>query len=157
MMHLPALAAQERACLQDPRPHGAAQSFAFRLRQRLIAGLGAAVEVSEAPVAGAPDLPADDEPAIAIQPELAAAWLSLRLGGRPGAAEPALKDARLAEAFRTLIRRTLAESVFNGGEAAWPARLRLRLVLDGRQGDVDIVWNSAHARAWARRAIKEKA
>lgn len=58
--------------------------------------------------------------------------------------------------MRRLIRRTLAESVVNAGEPVWPDVLRLRLVLGGREGMIEIVWNGAAAMRWASRTLREK-
>ncbi len=156
-MQLPALDPQERAWLQALLPNGAARSFASRLRQRLLASLGVPVSVSESPGVEAQGAPAGNEPMIAIEPELAAAWLALRLGGRPGTGGLALKDDTLAMPFKALIHRALAEAVVNSGEAAWPQAMRFSVAMGGRQGMVEIFWNGAHAMAWARRTVREKA
>lgn len=157
MMRLPGLEPHERAYLNTQQQNGPVPSFASRLQQRLTASVGVPVVVREAPVAGVADVPAGDEPAIAIQPELSAAWLALRLGGRPGKVCAALKDHSLAQTFKALIRRTLAESIFNAGESVWPNHMRLQMIMADTPGEVDIVWNSVHAWHWARRVIKEKA
>lgn len=156
MMRLPALESHELAYLRNPQSAVPVLSFAGRLRQRLIASLGVSVGVDDVPVAGAQDYLPGGEPSIAVQPELASAWLVLRLGGKPAGGERAIKDASLADPFKALVRRTLAETVVNAGEAAWPARIRLCVSLGGKGGNVDIAWNSAHARVWARRTIREK-
>lgn len=156
MMLLPALTPEEQACLQALQPDEQLQMFAARLRQRLIASLGAPASVS-AGVCGEPRaMPAGDEPVIAIDTDLAAAWLDLRMGGQGGAAGRQMKDSRLADPFKTLIRRALAESVVNAGLADWPHAMQLRLDMGGQTGKADIFWNSAHAMDWARRVIREK-
>jgi hypothetical protein len=157
MMRLPVLDAQERAYLQALQPHGALQVFASRLRQHLLASLGAPVEVSALPDAVQAS-PAGSEPSIAIAPELAAAWLGLRFGGKPGAGDRPPAHAALCKPFVRMIRRALAESVVNAGTVhAWPAVMRLQLSMGGGGGAVDIVWNSVHAQAWARGVIRERA
>lgn len=159
MMRLPALDPRERAYLQALQPSTPVRAFANRLRQRLLASLRAAVEVGEAPCDSLRDqaIHAGNEPVILIEAELAAAWLALRLGGKTGSMGGLIKDDTLVAPFRTLIRRTLAESVVNAGKADWPQAMRLRIALGGRTGSVDIFWNSAHALAWAHRTIREKA
>lgn len=156
MMHLPALDAEERAYLLSLLPDSALQAFARRLEQRLLVNLGALASISVLPVGDRK--PADaDEPSIRIAPELAAAWLNLRLGGRAGPAAKPMKDASLAAPLMALIRRVLAESAVNAGEVDWPQAMRLYISIDGQRGEVEISWDSAHARDWARRAIREKA
>ena len=157
MMQLPALDPQERAYLQARLPDAPTHTFAFRLRQRLIANLGVPVEVIESTASVVQGLPDRDEPVIEIETGLAASWLNTRLGGRSGVTGAPLKDAMLIESFKRLIRRTLAESVFNSGALAWPQAMHLVVAMGGRQGAVDIFWNSAHAMAWARRTMGEKA
>lgn len=156
-MRLPELEARERACLQAPMSAAVAQVLAGRLQQHLVASLGVPASVSDTGCGDAQNLHAGAEPAITIAPALAAAWLSLRLGGRPGAKCLPLKDERLARPFRAMVRRALAESVVNSGTGAWPQQIRLSVVLDGQQGVVEVFWNSAHAMAWARQAVREKA
>ena len=156
MMTLPALDPHERACLLGSQPDRVVGMFAARLEKRLFASLGVPIAINELPVGEAQGLPAGDEPMIEIRPELASAWLGLRLGGKPAATMMSLKDARLSEPFRNLVRRTLAESVVNAGAAAWPRLMRLQLAMGGQQGSMDIAWNSAHALAWAHRVIREK-
>lgn len=156
-MLLPALAPHERACLLGSQPDGPVRVLAVRLQKRLLASLGTPVGIGELPAVEVQGVPAGDEPVIAIQPELAAAWLAMRLGGKSATAGLPLKDASLSEPFKALIRRALAESVVNAGAAAWPRLVRLQVFMGGQQGGVDIVWNSAHAMAWARRVIREKA
>lgn len=158
MMRLPALDPRERAHLQALQPSTPVRAFACRLRQRLLVSLGAAVEVGETPCDSARDQAMHgNEPAIRIEPELAAAWLALRLGAKTGALGGLIKDDTLAAPFRILVRRTLAESVINAGTVDWPQAMRLRIAMGGRTGSVDIFWNSAHAMAWAHRTIREKA
>ncbi len=156
-MRLPALDPRERAYLQALSPNSAVRSFASRLRQRLLASLGVPAEVSEAQGGGAQVGTAGEEPMIAIEPGLAAAWLALRLGGRPGTHERALKDASLSDPLRALVGRALAEAVINSGEAVWPQSMRLHVALGGRQGIIEIFWNGAQAMGWARRVVREKA
>lgn len=155
MMRLPRLTPDEQACLHALLPNPAVPAFAARLRQRLAASLGTAAEVRALPGDAAP-APPGGEPCIAIAPGLAAAWLALRLGGRPGQGDEPPRDARLLKPLRRLIRRTLAESVVNAGEPVWPDVLRLRLVLGGREGMIEIVWNGAAAMRWASRTLREK-
>lgn len=157
MMQLPALDAEERAYLLSLLPDSALQAFARRLEQRLLASLGMPASVSISPAGGGQDKPIEDEPVIMIAPELAAAWLNLRLGGRTGTGAAPLKDAGLVAPFRALIRRTLAETAVNAGVFDWPQAMRLDLSMDGQQGTVEIVWNSARAQSWAQRAIRGKA
>ena len=159
MMRLPALDPHERAYLQALQPSTPVRVFACRLRQRLLASLGAAVEVGETPCDPMRDqaMHAGSEPAILIEPELAAAWLALRLGGKAGCTGGLIRDDDLTAPFRLLIRRTLAESVVNAGKADWPQAMRLRIAMGGRMGAIDIFWNSANAMAWAHRTIREKA
>lgn len=124
------------------------------------------LQTAPAPGGQSYSIPADSLPYVLLLPFLPALLLSLsaftrvavvffllRQGLGNQYAPPNLVLIGLA----MLLTYFIMQPVVHGDEAAWPARLRLRLVLDGRQGDVDIVWNSAHARAWARRAIKEKA
>ncbi len=155
-MRLPALDPRERIWLQARLPGSTLPAFARRLQQRLIASLGVPVGICELPGGEAQGAAAPDEPVIAVQPELAAAWLALRLGGKAGAGLP-LRDGALAAPLRALIRRTLAEAVINSGETAWPQAMRLSVAMGGQQGIVEIFWNGAHALAWARRAMREKA
>lgn len=157
MMRLPALDARERACLQAPQSDAAAQAFAGRLRQRLVASLGVPASVSAAECGGLDEFDGGAEPAIAIAPELAEAWLVLRLGGRPDAARAVRMDEQLIRPFKAAIRRALAESVVNAGAAGWPQMMRLDVALGGRQGRVEIFWDGAHAGEWSRRTIREKA
>jgi hypothetical protein len=156
-MRLPELEAGERACLQAPLTATMPQALAGRLQQHLIASLGVPASVSETGCGDAQNLHAGAEPAITIAPELAAAWLALRLGGRTGARCLPIKDEQLAQPFRAMVRRALAESVINSGTGAWPQLIRLNVALDGQQGAVEIFWNSAHAMAWSRRTVREKA
>lgn len=156
MMQLPALDAEERAYLQSLLPDSALRAFARRLEQRLLASLGVAVSASIMPIHDRKQAVAD-EPAIAIAPELAAAWLNLRLGGGTVTGALPLKDATLAAPLKALIRRALAESAVNAGEAVWPQAMRLHLSMGGQRGEVEISWNSVLALDWARRAIREKA
>ncbi|MEW6133929.1 MAG: hypothetical protein AB1591_12345 [Pseudomonadota bacterium] len=154
MMALSPLAAEERACLQSFLPGGMLHGFARRLEQRLLASLGVQANAVVSPLRDGGDT-GGDEPVIRIAPELADAWLALRLGGKPsGVSMPG--DERLAVPFKTLIRRTLAESAVNAGKEEWPQAMRLELFLGGRQGTVEIFWNGARALEWARRAIREK-
>lgn len=154
MMVLPPLAAEERACLQSRPTDSVLQGFALRLEQRLLASLGVRASANISPLQDGRDA-GEDEPAIRIAPELAGAWLALRLGGKPSGASPT-GDARLAAPFKALIRRTLAESAVNAGASEWPQAMRLELSMGGRQGTVEIFWNGARALEWARRAIREK-
>ena len=156
-MQLPALEPHERAYLQALQPNGSMQAFASRLRQRLVAALGVQASVSVSAGGAMPGMPTDDEPLITIEPELAAAWLALRLGGKVGMAGLPLKDITLAEPFKTLVRRALAESVINTGPATWPQVMRLHVAIGGQQGAVEVCWNSECAMTWAHRAIREKA
>jgi hypothetical protein len=156
MLQLPALDPEERACLQSLLPGSPLAALAERLRKRLIASLGVAVTVWESPSTAAPETISGDEPLIRIEPELAAAWLAVRLGGKCGTAGLQIRDASLAEPFRMLIGRALAETVINLGKASWPQAMRLRVAIGRQQGVVDIFWNSEHAMPWARRAIRER-
>lgn len=157
MMQLPALSAEERACLQSGLAGNALTALAERLRRHLMVSLGGAVAVGEWPGAFAQDLAGGDEPVIRIDPGLAAAWLAMRLGGKPGSAGMPIKDDAPIEPFRRLIRRALAETVINLGAAAWPQAMRLSVAIGPQAGSVEIFWNSARAVSWARRAIREKA
>lgn len=154
-MQLPALDAEERAYLQSLLPNSALHAFARRLEQRLLVSLGVPASVSASPSDGGQEKASDGEPAIRIAPELAAAWLALRLGGRTGEGALPPKDAMLVAPFKALIRRVLAESAVNAGVADWPQAMRLRLSMGGQQGTVEIVWNSVCSLAWAQRTIRE--
>lgn len=155
-MQLPALAPEERACLRALQPGAPVHVFARRLQQRLLAALGVRVSVRGALCDEVRTTPGE-EPVIVVDAELASAWLDLRMGGKaPGARLP-MKDAALADPFRAVIRRTLAESVVNAGKAEWPQATRLCLDLGGQTGNTDIFWNSAHAMDWARRILRERA
>jgi len=156
MMQLPALSPEERAYLQAGLPNNALPALAERLRQRLVVSLGTAVSVSEGPGSTAHAVPNGKEPVIEIEPELAAAWLAVRYGGKPGTASLQVKDDALINPFRALIRRALAETVINLGDAAWPQAVRLQVSIGQQQGAVEIFWNSEQALPWARRAIREK-
>lgn len=157
MLRLPRLEPEERAYLQGLGSADVSQALANRLRQRLVATLGGQVAVR----ASLANLPASmlggNEPVIRIEPDLALAWLAVRLGGKPGRQRLKPGDETLHEPFRLLVRRALAETVVNlGAEACWPRALRLEATIGGQQGAVDIFWNSDHALAWAHRAIREK-
>ncbi len=156
MMRLPALDPRERACLQALQPGTPLRAFAHRLQQRLIASLAVPVDVREIPCEPA-GKPAGDEPVIIIEPQIAAAWLALRLGGKPAASDGPIRDEALVAPFKRLVRRTLAESALNAGEAVWPQAMRLRIGMGGRQGPIDISWSGAQVADWARRVIREKA
>lgn len=157
MMQLPALSPEERACLQRGLAVNALAALAERIRGHLMVSLGEPVAVSEIPGAFAHHLAGGDEPAIRIDPGLAAAWLAMRLGGKPGSACVSIRDEALIEPFRGLIRRALAETAVNLGAAAWPQAMRLSVAIGPQAGSVEIFWNSARAGSWARRAIREKA
>jgi hypothetical protein len=157
MMQLPALSPEERAYLRSMQPGSALQALAARLRQRLIAQLGVAVTVCESPGTPPQGVHSAEEPIIKIGHELAAAWLSVRLGGKPGTASQPFKDDSLIKPFRMLIARALAESAINLGEAVWPRTMCLNVSIGSQQGLVEIYWSNAHAVAWARRAIRESA
>ncbi len=157
MMPLPALDEAERAYLRAPQSDAAVEVFAARLRQRLVASLGVPASVSASECGGLDQSGSRAEPAIAIAPELAEAWLASRFGGRPGAVWVARMDEERLRPFTAAIRRALAESVVNAGAADWPHRMRLDVSLGGRHGRVEIFWDGAHAKDWARRALREKA
>ena len=156
MMRLPALAPEEIACLRGLQPGAPAHVFASRLQQRLFAALGVRVSVRGALCDEVRTAPGE-EPVIVVDAELASAWLGLRMGGKAPGARLWMKDAALADPFRAVIRRALAESVVNAGEAEWPQAMRLCLDLGGQTGNTDIFWNSAHAMDWARRILRERA
>ena len=157
MLELPALDAEERAHLQSFLPNSVLQALANRLRQRLVAALGMKVNVCELPVVPAQDLSSASEPVIEIENELAAAWLAVRFGGKPGIASLQIGNSSLIEPFKGLIRRALAEAVINHGKTVWPQAIRLQVAIDGQQGVVEIFWDSERALPWARRAIRERA
>jgi hypothetical protein len=157
MLRLPRLEPEERAYLHGLGSEDVFQALAKRLRQRLVATLGAQVAVR----GSLADLPepmlGGNEPVIRIEPDLALAWLAVRLGGKPGRQRLKLGDETLHEPFRLMVRRALAETVVNlGAEAYWPRALGLDVTIGGQQGAVEIFWNSEHALAWAHRAIREK-
>lgn len=157
MLKLPALETAERAYLQSLQKGGALPALANRLGQRLAAMLGPRVSVSAVPLGMPASGSSGDEPEIRIDAELGAAWLAARLGGKPGETAMQLGSDALCAPFQRLIRRVLAETAFNQGqEAAWPQALVLNVSIGGRRGNAEIFWNSAHAMAWARRAIREK-
>lgn len=156
MMQLPALSPEERACLQSGQPDKALPMLAERLRRRLVASLGVTVFVNELPGGHARALPHAGEPVIEIDPELAGAWLAARLGGTANANAWPVRDAALLAPLVALIRRALAETVVNLGEAAWPQAMRLQVVIGPQPGAVEIFWNSERAMPWARRTIREK-
>ena len=157
MLRLPRLEPEERAYLQGLGCEDVFQALANRLRQRLVAMLGARVSVRGSLGHPPESMPCSNEPVIRIEPDLALAWLAVRLGGKPGRQRLKPGDETLHEPFRLLVRRALAETVVNlGSEASWPRALRLDVAIGGQQGAVDIFWNSDHALAWAHRAIREK-
>lgn len=157
MMQLSALEPEERAYLQSLASNPALRALAARLRQRLVATLGVAAEVDELPGSAGTSFTSGSEPAIGIAPALAAAWLAVRLGGRPGMLVLQVKDDALVEPLRHLVRRALAETVINLGDTAWPQAVRLQVAIGPQRGEVEIFWNGGHAMAWARRVIREKA
>jgi hypothetical protein len=156
MMPLPALSPEERAYLQSAQPNSALQALAGRLRRHLMVGLGQAAAVGASPASQAPGLLRGSEPVIRISAELAAAWLSVRFGGKPGAESLQLRDDALVDPFRMLIRRALAETVINLVDAVWPPAIQMQVDIGAQQGVVEIFWNSERAVAWARRTIREK-
>lgn len=156
MMQLPALSPEERACLQSGQPNSALQMLAERLRQRLVASLGVMVSINELPGGHAKALPGGSEPAIEIDQEFAGAWLAVRLGGAAKAGAWQVRDAALLAPLVALVRRALAETVINLGDAAWPQVMRLQVRIGPQQGAVEISWNSERAMPWARRTIREK-
>jgi hypothetical protein len=157
MLQLPALDPEERACLQALQTGGVLHELAERLRQRLVAALGVAVSVCGIPDKPAQRLPGDPEPVIMIAPELTAAWLSVRFGGKPEASGLPFREAALAAPFQALVRRALAETVINLGEAVWPQAMRYSVNLGPQQGVVEIFWNSERAAQWAHRVLRERA
>lgn len=156
MMQLPALSPEERTWLLSVPSGAQLPAFAARLRQRLVASLGAPARISAnaGNVAQAP--PAGDEPVIVIDSDLASAWLDLRMGGRGNGTARSMKDSSLIDPFRALIRRALAESVVNAGPADWPQFMQLYMQLGGGMGEAEVFWNSAHAMDWARKILGER-
>jgi hypothetical protein len=157
MLKLPALETAERAYLESLQRGGALTALANRLGQRLVAMLGTRVSVSAVPFGMPAGGSSGDEPEIRIDAELRSAWLAVRFGGKPGETDTQLGSEALCAPFQRLLRRVLAETAVNlGPEAAWPQALVLNVSIGGRQGNAEIFWNSVHAMAWARHAIREK-
>lgn len=157
MLKLPALETAERAYLQSLQQGGALPALANRLGQRLVAMLGTRVSVYAVPLGMPASSLCGDEPEIRIDGELGTAWLAARLGGTPRETGTQFRSDAFCAPFQRLLRRVLAETAVNQGpEAAWPEALVLNVSIGGRQGKAEIFWNSAHALAWARRAIREK-
>ena len=155
MMQLPELNAEERASLQSGLPDAGVQSLAERLRQGLVVSLGQKVAVSCLPVKAVPGLPEHGEPVISMEPELAAAWLALRYGGKTETGYWPVRDADLLKPFQVLVRRALAHAVINlGDNAAWPRVMRLQIAIGLHQGRLEIIWDGRCAMSWARREIR---
>ncbi len=157
MIRLSELSPEERACLRLEKPEDHLQAFAERLRQKLIAALGQKVTIGYFPGDTAHARPEGNEPVIEIEDGLAEAWLTVRYGGRAEVAAWQFSDSSLLTPLSRLVRRTLAESVFNAGDnASWPEAMSFQASIGKQQGELKIVWNSMHAMSWARRAIREK-
>lgn len=156
MMQLPALSPEERAYLHAALPNGALQALSARMRRHLMVSLGEIGAVNAFPGGPMPDILSGDEPVIRIDRDLALAWLSVRLGGKPGMVGSQVREGALIDPFRMLIRRALAETVINLGDVAWPSAVRLHIGIGPQQGVVEIFWSSPRAMAWARRAIRGK-
>lgn len=154
MMQLPELNAEERAALHSGLPDAGLQSLAERLRQGLVVSLGQKVAVSCLPVKTAPGLSEHGGPVIRMEPELAAAWLAMRYGGKTEAGYWPVRDAALLKPFQILVRRALAHAVINlGDNAAWPQVMCLQITIGLHQGRLEIIWDGRRAMSWARREI----
>jgi hypothetical protein len=159
MMQLPALSAEERACIASGLPVESIRMLAQRI------GLHLASKGIRAVIAGTAALPAAEpfkgrQPAIKIDPGLTSAWMELRYGGKLAGLAGNAHDSGLVSPLTMLVRRALAETVFNQGErASWPQAMQIQLQVGLQVGWIEIVWNRENAWTWARqnlRAIAER-
>lgn len=154
-MKFSALSPEEKAFFASATDEpGILESLSERVRCSMTACLGVPVSVSGARVIQPSGSRTGKAPKIVTSRETENAWVSVRFGGCPGAADRQVQTG-LSDSLMRTLKRALAESVINlGKEVAWPEAVRLELVIQEQEGAVEFLCEPQHLMNWARAELE---
>jgi hypothetical protein len=154
-MKFSALSPEEKAFFVSATDEpGILESLSERVRCSMTASLGVPVCVSSARGILPSSSRQGKSPKIMASRELENAWVSVRFGGCPGAADRQVQTG-LSDSLMRTLKRALAESVINlGKEVAWPEAVRLELVIQEQEGAVEFLCEPQHLMNWARAELE---